>query len=313
MYSQLDGSDKCQICKTSIFESAHPLAGRDAFQIMCVRCGRYEVSGSARVTLGGDHSALLPYLSAHTRQAWEFEGRIVRINSNWPDLAESHRHTSVHQKAEKLLRFIAKKTTQPGDMVTLEVGRDFPLVDAENGAPISYFVNYWAQLGCLEIPPTNRNRAALTVKGWDRLDPGGAGAGIPGRVFIAMSFDPSLEEAYEQGIKKAVEEDCKMTSIRVDKVGACDKEGYSQKICDRILAEIRRCQFAVADFTTHNRGAYFEAGFALGLGRLVIWTCQEDEIKTAHFDTRQYPHIVWRDAADLRRQLAERIQALMRV
>jgi hypothetical protein len=178
-----------------------------------------------------------------------------------------------------------------------------------NPGPISYFLNYWEQLGCLDIPTANRNRAAITVKGWDPLDPGSAGAGIPGRVFLGMSFDPSLEGAYEHGIKTAIEDDCKMIAIRVDKVGPEDREDYGQKICDRILAEIRRCQFAVIDVTDQNRGAYFEAGFALGLGRAVIWTCREDQIRQVHFDTRQYPHIVWRDSADLRQQLAERIQA----
>src|SRR5436190_22775148 len=126
----LNGSDKCPICKTINF---HPdscrLEGLDAYRICRNRCGHYEVSGTALTTLGGEHSDLLPYLSAHTRQAWEFERRIVRISSTWPDLAESHRHTSVHQKAEKLLRFIEKQTKQAGNSVELDQQRDFPLVD----------------------------------------------------------------------------------------------------------------------------------------------------------------------------------------
>lgn len=96
-----------------------------------------------------------------------------------------------------------------------------------------------------------------------------------------------------------------MTARRVDKVH------HNEKICDKILAEIRQSQLVVADFTHHKAGVYFEAGFALALGRLVIWTCREDAIKDAHFDTRQYPHVVWREAADLRARLADRIQALM--
>src|SRR6185295_9102021 len=116
----LNGSDKCPICKTINFHpDSHRLEGLDAYRISCGRCGHYEVSGSALVTLGGEHSDLLPYLSAHTRRAWEFERRIVRINSNWPDLASPHRHTSVHQRAEKLLRFIEKQTNEPGRYVRL--------------------------------------------------------------------------------------------------------------------------------------------------------------------------------------------------
>jgi len=30
----------------------------------------------------------------------------------------------------------------------------------------------------------------------------------------------------------------------------------------------------------------------MGLGRQVIWTCRDDDLKNVHFDTRQYNHIV---------------------
>ncbi len=95
-----------------------------------------------------------------------------------------------------------------------------------------------------------------------------------------------------------------MKAIRVDKVH------HNEKICDRILAEIRKCRIVVADFTHHKGGVYFEAGFALALNRTVIWTCKKDEIKGAHFDTRQYVHLLWENPDDLRQQLANRIQAL---
>src|SRR5450432_2054464 len=102
MNSQLDGSDKCPICKTNFdsFERLHGLDSLLGFRIFCRQCGHYEVSVTGKMALAGEHKALLPYLSAHTRQAWEFEHRMVQINSNWPELAESHQHTSVHQRAE---------------------------------------------------------------------------------------------------------------------------------------------------------------------------------------------------------------------
>jgi hypothetical protein len=43
----------------------------------------------------------------------------------------------------------------------------------------------------------------------------------------------------------------------------------------------------------------------------VIWTCREDDIGNLHFDTRQYPHIVWHEPADLRSQLRDRLRALL--
>ncbi len=120
---------------------------------------------------------------------------------------------------------------------------------------------------------------------------------------MAMSFDPALTDAYERGIKPAIKDDCGFDSIRLD------REHHNEKICDRILAEIRLAQFMVADFTLHRAGAYFEAGFEMGLGRPVIWTCRKDEMPKAHFDTRQYNHIEWETPQELRAQLTDRIRA----
>lgn len=94
-----------------------------------------------------------------------------------------------------------------------------------------------------------------------------------------------------------------MDPVRIDRVH------HNEKICDKIIAEIRTCQFLVADVTLQRAGVYFEAGFAIGLGRPVIWSCREDDLKNVHFDTRQYNHIVWKEPTDLRIQLADRIKA----
>jgi hypothetical protein len=49
----------------------------------------------------------------------------------------------------------------------------------------------------------------------------------------------------------------------------------------------------VADFTGQLAGVYYEAGFAMGLGRTVIWCCRKDEIGKLHFDTNHKNHIDW--------------------
>ena len=61
-------------------------------------------------------------------------------------------------------------------------------------------------------------------------------------------------------------------------------------------------------FTGHRGGVYFEAGFALGLGREVIWTCRKDDMKDLHFDIRQYNTLDWEDPEDLATRLQHRIE-----
>lgn len=69
----------------------------------------------------------------------------------------------------------------------------------------------------------------------------------------------------------------------------------------------------MADFTHGDGGVrggvYFEAGFALGLNIPVIYMCKDDQIDNVHFDTRQYNHILWKDAKELKEKLSNRISA----
>jgi nucleoside 2-deoxyribosyltransferase len=77
----------------------------------------------------------------------------------------------------------------------------------------------------------------------------------------------------------------------------------------QIIADIRRSKFLIADFTGHRGGVYFEAGFALGLGLPVIWTCRKEELDKLHFDIRQYNFIDWETDGELQERLTNRIRA----
>ena len=66
-------------------------------------------------------------------------------------------------------------------------------------------------------------------------------------------------------------------------------------IDDRLRVEIRTSRFLISDLTHENAGAYWEAGFAEGLGKPVIYTCEKakfDSYKT-HFDTNHHLTVIW--------------------
>jgi len=118
-----------------------------------------------------------------------------------------------------------------------------------------------------------------------------------------MWFDDSMNEAFEFGISKAVT-DCGFPApIRID------RKEHNNQITDEIMAAIRDAELVIADFSGNRGGVYYEAGFARGLGRPVIYSCQESDFKDLHFDTRLINHIKWSDPADLRGKLANRIKA----
>ncbi|HTR13660.1 MAG TPA: hypothetical protein VMI72_10535, partial [Roseiarcus sp.] len=67
----------------------------------------------------------------------------------------------------------------------------------------------------------------------------------------------------------------------------------------RLRNEIRNCRFLIADLSHANAGSYWEAGYAEGLGKRVIYTCEQSVFDgkavtpKPHFDTNHHLTIIW--------------------
>lgn len=171
--------------------------------------------------------------------------------------------------------------------------------------------------GLMEVKDADKLRLKvnLSARGWERADAvRRQGAGLT-RAFVAMAFADEMKPAYDDGIRPALIACGYKPPFRVDdpeheetwKISA-EEAKKGQKIDDRILAEIRRSRFVVVDITHHRNAVYFEGGFAEGLGLPIIWTCREDAMATASFDTRQIEHLLWKEPADLRAKLIARVE-----
>jgi hypothetical protein len=149
----------------------------------------------------------------------------------------------------------------------------------------------------------------LTSDGWLKTEELTQHQTNASQAFVAMWFDDSTDEPYTKGLYKAIF-DSGYDPRRIDQ-----RHHHLNKVDDEIISEIRRSRFLVADFTcTPGRvrgGVYFEAGYAMGLQIPIIWTCKDTSMEDLHFDTRQYPHIVWKNSGDLYTQLKARIGALI--
>ena len=176
---------------------------------------------------------------------------------------------------------------------------------------LEYLVGYLVRRGWVEdavgFMSTN-TEYQLSVEGHARLAELNQTAAESWKAFVAMWFDESMDEVWENAIKPGIEE-AGYEAIRID------RKEHLNKIDDEIIAELRRARFVVADFTHGDDGprggVYYEAGFAYGLKLPFIFSCRKDSIGKVHFDTRQYPHILWEpeklDA--FRRALTTRIGA----
>ena len=139
-------------------------------------------------------------------------------------------------------------------------------------------------------------------------------------VFVAMSFHNTedIREAIRRGILEAGFSDKFIDEII-----------HNQQIVPYMMRLIRECRFLIMDITDPNYGAYYEAGYALGLGKEVIITCRKDvrdrkdfkcdkdetckfeeKALKPHFDIAQKQILGWEDTADLTKQLKEWILEL---
>jgi hypothetical protein len=72
-------------------------------------------------------------------------------------------------------------------------------------------------------------------------------------------------------------------------------------IDDQLRVRLRTARFVVADLTDGNQGAYWEAGFAEGLGTPVFYTCERSAFKQSehsrgtHFDTNHLVTVLWEE------------------
>jgi len=158
--------------------------------------------------------------------------------------------------------------------------------------------------GFVELRATGSPPQALTVKGLLAADQLQKNNSVSSQGFVAMSFDPGLVAAWTNGFDPAIRA-AGYAPLRID------AKEYIGEISDKIMAEIRRSRFVVADYTEQKNGVYFEAGFALGLGLTVIPTCRADEVDQLHFDIRHLNTLTWTNPDDLALKLSQRIRGVI--
>ena len=125
--------------------------------------------------------------------------------------------------------------------------------------------------------------AYITGSGWRRIDELRRAHVASRYAFFARKFvNADLDRVYAECLQPAVKQ------IGYDLRTVTQKAGHIDAI---IEDEIRRCRFLIADLTDGNSGAYWEAGFAEGLGKPVIYVCRES-VET-HFDTDHRQTVRW--------------------
>ncbi|UFH96734.1 nucleoside 2-deoxyribosyltransferase [Bacillus toyonensis] len=312
--------EKCPICSNDIATAPQFVGGARAELYKCGYCGDFALSDLVRMSLSGENRENKSKLSAVLRKRRiRGMGRILILLqrpgqelSDFPfpiylldDLLGEYPENISDRLNESLIN-LGKLTKFPGNKVTI-VGKDMPIffVQSNNLEEMGYIIKQLEQDELIEVQKSTDSPAyiTVTVKGWNRIAELEKGREVDTKqAFVAMAFSPEMDGPYKNAITKAIIE-AGYQPIRIDEVE------HNNDITDEIIVKIRQSKFVIADFTGHRGGVYFEAGYALGLGKTVIWTCRDDEFKNIHFDTRQFSHIKWSTEDELYRKLLNRIKA----
>jgi hypothetical protein len=297
--------DRCCFCDRADIIKTNSLFGNAVcFAIECPSCGDYAANAlDARYTISAreDRGRIamrirsrklrgqLPVIVSSKLESSPIPGWVVQ---SVEDLAPSE-PLRVSLRLDEALLNLGSMASRPGQSLALmkEAATAVALwADDTEGA--GYVFRALVELGRIE---DFKNTGAgpfqirLTPKGWEHFEhlrEGMIGSGPP-TAFVAMYFHEELFPVFSEVIRPALAQ----VGYEAERV---DQREHNHRIDDEIIARIRASRFVLADFTGHRGGVYYEAGFAHGLGKPVIFTVRgEEDLKKAHFDTNHFKHIVW--------------------
>jgi len=275
----------------------------DAYLFECDVCGRFVVSRTAIYDL---LAADLPRMTPMKRAALSHHIRLLadigREKEMWTtDRLDSFferdpRLPSPAQQATNILSFIGDAVSASGKPVEMLP----PSFSAKIGSPSAVFaISLLVELkdqglvSAMVIPlgqeAPHVQEVGLTLSGWELYESEKQGHVIGSYGFVALKFgDEVLDPLLRDHIKPAVREiGYELVDLRdVARAGVID---------NLLRMQIRDAAFVLVDLTHENAGAYWEAGYAEGLGKPVLYLCERgkfDERKT-HFDTNHCTTVLW--------------------
>ena len=332
----------CPVCGSQA--SAYPDYERNRTFYICPVCGRYEITYSGRELINSPklQSFLfynrflddnIPDYRYHTTLSKEkcdeykkdFEkgdishGHPVHVDS---DIIENWYPKTFAERVDQILLYLSKQAKHIGQRITLKTEELYGLlfIDRKELNELTqqmeprqefvcqdeagYMLDFLVQEGFITTDAKNGSilstvNVLLTPKGYARVDSLQKTASRGSNALVAMKFGDEtkpLREAIRKGIQ-----DAGYNAIFIDEVQ------HNDFITPELLKHIRDSKFVVVDLTHQNNGAYFEEGYAMGLGKPVIQLCKRHV--QLHFDIAQKNTIMWDAEEDIPERLTNRIRA----
>ena len=280
----------CPVCKSKAEE--HPSYG-DYSNIDCPKCSHFKLSGTAEALLPNKITDpdVIPLLSHYIRKRAMASDEVPLITEGW--IVNTIQTKSLPNPLEQANNLIFWLGTELGNrlersITPIDFEKIASIIGGYNHLSVVYLLQNMADKGWVPRKD-NAITMTLTFEGWERYEALRKGLSDSTKAFMAMPFGhPYLNEIFEKYYVPTVD----YMGFKLERVDANPGAGC---ITNRMLSEIERAKFLVVELTHNNNGAYWEAGYAEGKGKPVIYLCKRGTRKSTrpHFDIRNHQTIFW--------------------
>ena len=290
----------CPICSTQLSEQPRKVPDNPRLTCYpCPNCGPFAVNRPSEELLkklARDDPLRLRVLSYIVRKMKAGESAVALSRERIMEITDSTKLPSPTEQIANLLLWIGNNSEHFGKTIHLSPEEHTAVVGAIGTENFFHITSELVNQGLFEGMSSGRAlfEGHLTLAGWEAYERLKRGRHSSRKAFMAMEYgDDELDVVFHDCFKPAVA----AAGFSLERL---DEDPPSGLIDNRLRVEILKARFLVADLTLGNHGAYWEAGYAEGLGRPVIFTCRKSYAKEhgTHFDTNHMHTVFW-ESTDL--------------
>lgn len=297
-------SSNCPIClgihglnATNVY-----LHEKDSYLVDCEACGRFVVTSEARdlvLAAAAGLTTLQRVALSHAIAPQKKQKPPVFITSSWLEsFLVNAKLPPPSVQAEKLIEIVGDAVAASGEALDPLPPSAFVLAGCLNHNRAAQIIEELINLNVMKGAVSHTTGLArvrsldLTLEGWSRYSTLKSGRFAGKYGFLALQFGEP-EEAHETFFREHLKPGVK-EGLGYDVFDMRDLARVG--IIDNVMREkIRDAAFVLVDLTHNNSGAYWEAGFAEGLGKPVLYLCEKAKFKAdkSHFDTNHLTTVTW--------------------
>lgn len=285
----------CLICNNNA--SFLYLDNDAGIKVDCIRCGLYYLEHGADTYIEQNKTELFGVKLSYWIKSGNLNNhKIILSIGLLKKLNDSIELPKPKEQANLLLTWLGKNIDQSRVITSFNYLQVLSVIGAHRFEGFDLIYKYLEEEKFIKKLNISNGiySCSLTMKGWEEFEKLQKPQTEGRYAFMAMQFDNEiLQKIYTEFIVRAVKE----TGFTIRKVNEFQPAGL---IDNHISVAIRKSHFIISDLSDDNRGAYWESGFASGLGKPVIYICEEDKFEKGktHFDTNHHLTLTWKNTPE---------------